>query len=754
VRALVAPLQWIARLLASRRSVGLALACILVFGSSSFAALSLYNWRNAEDWVGHTQQVLRAMSDARGLIQRADIAERNYRATGEARFLAAWRAAASAELTKLDAVRSQIAGSPDQTMRLDAVVQKARAFLARLESDAAAARTPVETRADPTDLTWRWNALDQLRDGLSEIRSDEQDLLRKHVERAHQHAVIAQSVLAVSVLAAMVLVALTVRLLRSDVVASNQATVEKAKELAAANAALIQSFSQLKSREELVTNLIEAVPAGLAILDLDMRYLAVSQRFRDDHQLGGQLLIGRIHYEVFPEIPAHWRAVHRRCLAGATECCDMEALRRNDGTIDWVRWEVRPWRDAAGVISGITLFTEVVTARKLAEDALMIRERHLRQAQKLEVVGQLTGGIAHDFNNLLGVIIGNAEYLLDCASLDPDQCGVAKEILNTAAFGAELTRRLLAYARLQPLQPQPVDLNEVVSDLAPMLTRTLGETIRTTTRLISPCWLALADRSLVSDALLNLTINARDAMPNGGHLVIEVANARLDAESAAAHPGLTPGDYVMLSVADSGTGMSAEVIERATEPFFTTKDVGKGSGLGLSMVDGFARQSDGHLRFESRQGVGTTMYLYLPRAVESVAVQVAEGAPRGEVSGGCESILLVDDNALMRNTTRRQLAAMGYQVITADTGPAALEVINTGVRIDLLFTDVVMPEGMSGFDLAVAARRIRPDLRVLYTTGFAEEGLPVDVGQVRMLRKPFVRAQLAEGVRDALDAAA
>jgi PAS domain S-box-containing protein len=742
-----------ARPLPGRRNAGLALACILVVGSSIFAALSLYGWRNAEGWVDHTHQVLLAMADARDSLQRADVAERDYLATGEVRFLTAWRAAAASELTQLDAVRSLIADNPDQTTRLDAVTRNVRAFLARLESTAAAGM-PLESRSDIAVLTWRWDALDQMRDSFSQIRSEEQRLLRERVARAGQQATIAQSVLVVSVLASIVLVALFVRLMRTEVAASNQATVRKANELAEANATLIESVGQLHSREELVTNLIEAMPAGLAILDLDMRYLAVSQRFRDDYRLGDQLLIGRSHYEVFPETPSHWRAAHRRCLAGATERCEIESFERHDGTVDWLRWEIRPWNDATGAIGGITLFTEVITARKLAEDALMVRERQLRQAQKMEAVGQLTGGIAHDFNNLLGVIIGNAENLLEGAHLEPDQGDMAKEILNTAVYGADLTRRLLSFARLQPLQPQPIDLNEVVSSLAPMLSRTLGETIRITTRLASPCWLALADRSQVSDALLNLAINARDAMPNGGHLVIEVANLGLDAHGAAAGLELTPGDYVMVSVADSGIGMSAEVIERATEPFFTTKDVGKGSGLGLSMVHGFARQSGGHLRFESRQGVGTTMYLYLPRAVDSVAVKAGEAAPREEVPGGYETILLVDDNALMRNTTRRQLAAMGYQVITADTGPAALAIINTGVRIDLLFTDVVMPEGMSGFELAMAARRIRPDLRVLYTTGFADEGFPAGLGKVRMLRKPYVRAQLAEGVRDALEAAA
>jgi len=382
------------------------------------------------------------------------------------------------------------------------------------------------------------------------------------------------------------------------------------------------------------------------------------------------------------------------------------------------------------------------------------QEERLRQAQKLEAVGQLTGGVAHDFNNLLTVILGNAELLSESLT-DQQQLRLLAEMTATAAErGAELTNRLLAFARRQALQPQRLDINKLIAGMDGLLRRTVTEDIEIEMVRAAGLWHTEVDSGQLEVALLNLVINARDAMPNGGRLTIETANARFDEAYAAVHDEAAAGQYVMVSVSDTGHGMPPDVVARAFEPFFTTKEVGKGSGLGLSMVYGFVKQSGGHANVYSELDEGTTVRLYFPRAAQAHGPEVSLPGASPAAEGGSEYILVVEDDALVREHLLAQLKGLGYRVSGAASGREALEFLRQMSDVDLLFTDVVMPGGMNGRELADAARELRPELRVLFTSGYSENAIVhhgrLDAG-VHLLSKPYRRQELAAKVRKVLD---
>jgi PAS domain S-box-containing protein len=382
-------------------------------------------------------------------------------------------------------------------------------------------------------------------------------------------------------------------------------------------------------------------------------------------------------------------------------------------------------------------------------------EQQLRQAQKMESLGQLTGGIAHDFNNILSVIIGMTELLGPAGAHDPQLAVIARTIDEAAERGAQLTRRMLAFARQQVLQPSTLDLNEVVSRSAALLRRTLGEDIAVSTALADDPWKVQVDPCQIEDAILNLAVNARDAMPKGGQLVLETANVHLDQDYAAQNVDVSSGDYVAVVVTDSGTGMPPDVIERAFEPFFTTKEVGRGTGLGLSMVYGFVRQSRGHVKIYSELGHGTSIKLYLPRAARPVeAATQAASSPAEGSRGGSETILVVEDAATVRRMVVTMLESLGYEVRQAENGRVALEIIKLPGKIDLLFTDMIMPQGMTGQDLFDQARAHRPDLKVLFTSGYSQHFIDARAGARPpgpLLNKPYRKDKLASAVRALLD---
>ncbi|WP_323353667.1 hybrid sensor histidine kinase/response regulator [Leptolyngbya sp. CCNP1308] len=383
----------------------------------------------------------------------------------------------------------------------------------------------------------------------------------------------------------------------------------------------------------------------------------------------------------------------------------------------------------------------------------IVLEEQLQQSQRLESVGQLTGGIAHDFNNLLTVILGNAELLTEMLDPDPRLQPLAAMIGSAAQRGAELTQRLLAFARRQALDPEAVDVNRLIAAIDGLLRRTLGEHIEIEIVRRAGLWPALVDPAQLESALLNLCLNARDAMVEGGRLTLETANTRLSQDYADQHVEVVPGQYVMVAVSDTGLGIASENLERVFEPFFTTKETGKGTGLGLSMVYGFVKQSGGHIQIYSELGQGTTIKMYLPRFWGDTEPQ-SQPVERAVV-GGSELILLVEDEELVRRYAHDQLVNLGYRVLVATDGHAALALVRQRDDIDLLFTDIVMPGGLSGRELADLARQLRPGLNVLYTSGYTENAIVhhgrLDPG-VQLLSKPYGRTELSHKIRDALDA--
>jgi PAS domain S-box-containing protein len=401
---------------------------------------------------------------------------------------------------------------------------------------------------------------------------------------------------------------------------------------------------------------------------------------------------------------------------------------------------------------GESIFVGIIhdlTTRKLTE-------QQLRQAQKMEMVGQLSGGIAHDFNNLLTVIIGNAEHLGEQLGSRPDLRRFADDICRSGERGAELTQRLLAFSRQQLLQPLAIDCHDLLDSMHKLLRRTLRENIEIKTAFDPGEILAFADRAQLESAVLNLALNAQDAMPAGGQLTVSTGLASLDSHYKSLHPDIEPGEYALIAVTDNGEGMTPEVAARAFEPFFTTKDVGKGSGLGLSMVYGFVKQSNGHVSIYSEPGLGTTVRIYLPHAGAN-APRPAEIPDNEEsIPKGHETILIAEDDPFVRSSVILRVEALGYKVVAAVDGNDALLKLRANPKIDILFTDIVMPGDMSGWELAEQARQIRPGLPVVFSSGYALETL-IERGRASaqsiILTKPYRKADLARRLKEALAAA-
>jgi PAS domain S-box-containing protein len=497
--------------------------------------------------------------------------------------------------------------------------------------------------------------------------------------------------------------------------------------------------SEERSRRQLLEleTLYRTAPIGLALVDRNLRFLRINEKLAEIDGVSMDAHIGRTVREMVPSVADTIEPLYRRVIETGKPVVQIEI---HGSTLV----SIAPVKDEGHNITHFVAVWEDITKRKEIEE-------QLRHSQKVEVLGQLTGGIAHDFNNLLAIMMSNLEFLRERVSGDGEVQECFNDVLWSVARGGELTHRLLAFARRQTLKPAVIDLNDVVRGMGELFRRTLGATIRIEETLAPNMWKAFADRGELERALVNLAVNARDAMRSAGTLTLETRNAVLDEDYAEQYEEVTPGKYVLLAVADTGTGMPPEIMQRVFEPFFTTKEVGQGSGLGLSMVYGFVKQTGGHISIYSRIGQGTCVKLYLPRAPSS-----SSPVEREEDSSdvfpedlGNKVVLVVEDEAKLRKVAVKMLDRLGLQSMQAETAKDALELL-ADTHVDVLFTDIELPGGMNGTELAEAAQKSDPNIKVLFTTGYARETTLHERGlheHAPWLLKPYSHQELARELK-------
>jgi PAS domain S-box-containing protein len=710
------------------RLIGLVTAFLLILANEVFALFVLREIHQASARVEQGLQAMLVMKEVENLAVGGSRDQRTYRMFGDPRYLDDYR---EAQL-KLPAALARLLGliTSDQAGDLERLRTLIDQDSAALEVSIA----PVQSGTGfvPPDVAATEDRSDAIVASIGDMLENERKLLSDRLAAIKPRNIVLAGTVALATLASIGLVGVIFLLMRRDT---------RQSDLLAYTASGALRESELRFRR-----VFEESPLGKLLVQAgSLRILQANAAICKMLGFDADELIDK----TLPDLShPDDRALLLDAVGRATDLdhvVEVRCLTRSGG-IAWGRVRLTQLSASDGHQSPLLAIIGDITREILADG-------ELRQAQKMEAIGQLTGGIAHDFNNLLGVIIGNAEFLLDAVRERPDEAALANEVLNSALSGADLTRRLLAVARRQALQPRRINLNLYLPNHVAILRRVLGGTTRIATNFARDLWPTRADPSQVGDALLNLAINARDAMPHGGSISIEAANLHVDTDMSADDGDMAPGDYVVLAVTDTGTGMAPELVKRAVEPFFSTKGPEAGSGLGLSMIYGFARQSGGHLRIDSEPGHGTTVRLYLPRALG----EEADHRNRDDCSslpGGYESILLVDDNAEMRAVGRRHLTSLGYRVTEAENGPAALALLQGRTHYDLLFTDVVMPHGMTGYQLAAAARELHPGLKVLFVTGYAgpePRTEPARATPGATIRKPYRRQELALTTRAALE---
>lgn len=502
-----------------------------------------------------------------------------------------------------------------------------------------------------------------------------------------------------------------------------------------------RSETELLRERKLLEAFIDHAPVGIAMFNRDMRYVRSSRRWQAMFNATQEQLVGQRHYDDTSVILPHWIEAHQRGLGGETVKGEDEWV-RPDSKRAIHRWEVHPWGDSGLDSGGIIIMFEDVTEARTMED-------ELRHAHKMEALGQLAGGVAHDFNNLLQVIYGYTEIVQEVLASNPDAAAYTGEVLRATRKASSLTRQLLAFSRRQVFAPAVVDVNTVINSTSKMLKRLLGENIDFQIVLDEPLWPVEADADQLSQVLINLCVNARDAMPHGGRLTIRTSNCRVVETGLAGQPHISPGEYVMLTVADNGTGIAPSVMRHIFEPFFTTKDDGKGTGLGLSTVYGIVCQSNGQVWAESIPGNGACIKVCLPRTQKQVQPLRSPGARR--LPGGSHTLLIVEDDPDVRCAVAEFLPSLGYKVLTAHPADAFGLAQRHAGALDLLITDVVMP-GISGPELARQVSALQPLLPVLYMSGYIDDSVREGVlaSQAPFLQKPFTLEELAAAIQRSL----
>jgi len=727
------------------RFASLTLAIALIIAASVLSYRAQQDLLSAGQAVEHTRQVLYQIEKLLSLAKDAGAGVRGYLATGDDDFLAPYHAAVDALPDTIATVRSLTADNPRQQERLDALQSQIAQRLAWVARLIEAGRAQGDSVFTVDAIRQGKESMDRIRDIAAAMTAEETDLDQARTAAVRDEARWAGYPLLAGTLLSLGVILILFLQMHSEVAHRRRAELALQELNADLERRVHERTEALATSEQRYRGVVDLIQEGIWIhVDGTIVFAnpAAAKLFgaTNSEALIGQSIFTLLHPDDRP------RAIQRTKM--------LTAERRPVPILE-MRLVGLDGRTRIGELHAVPFMQDNrlhvlsagrdVTAQREAE-------AQLHQAQKMEAVGQLTGGVAHDFNNLLTVVIGSLDWARE--RVDVSVQSTLESALRAAERGSSLVRQLLAFSRRQTLVPEALDFTALVSGLEDLLRRTLGGDIEIEMRSSPGLWTAFADRGQVESALLNLVINARDAMPAGGKLTIETRNVHLDADYAASNAEVTPGDYVMLAVTDTGAGMPPEVLERAMEPFFTTKEVGKGSGLGLSMIYGFAKQSHGHLKIYSEVGHGTTVRLYLPRQLgEAVSAPEASVVPAQDVRSG-ETILVVEDDADVRAFVVAQLRELGYRVIESVDGPQAKQILASDTPIDLLFTDVVMPGGLTGRQIADAAKKQRPQLKMLFTSGYTENSIvhqgKLDPG-VHFLSKPYKRRELAAAVRTALD---
>ncbi|MDI1263017.1 MAG: ATP-binding protein [bacterium] len=737
--------------------LGIGLAILLVIGAAS-VGLNLQS-RSDSAQADRSVGMLRKIMEMRLSLHRAETTSGRFTLAPVPEVEKLYRESAETITAQMaDLVASSAHDNPGRTRILEEA-EKLIAQRLALSDEMVRIRASGDT-VTPAAMAKRaegFALINAINEKLDKIVADERQVLSERNDHSRSNSLVLLTIdlagVALILLLAVMLMATTRRSSRElqDSLTATQATNE-ALEAAVAERTehLVEAHAELRLSATVIRSTFHSMAEAVLVIDNKGEVLLSNPaaermlRYRPGTTVGLLRSMSSVfHADGVTPLPASEMPASRALRGEEFDAIEIVVRPVGGTTSRHLVISGRPLRDAAGDISGAALVYHDITASRETEHKLL-------QSQKLDAIGKLTGGVAHDFNNMLTVITGTTETLVAGLAEQPSLQKTAELIDQAAERCSELIQHLLAFARRQPLHPRNVDINSTVLDIAKLLRPTLGEQIEVTSVLEPKVATAHVDASQLANSILNMAINARDAMPDGGKLLLETCNVVLDDAYAQANPEVQPGSYVMLAVSDTGAGMSPEVLDQVFEPFFTTKEVGKGTGLGLSMVYGFVKQSGGHIRIYSEVGHGTTVKLYLPPAQGQIELAPPAPAPAAQ---GNEVILVVEDDALVRNFVTVQLQSLGYRTVAAADGPSAMALIENGEAFDLLFTDVIMPGGMTGRQLADKAAKLRPGLKVLYTSGYTDNAI-IHQGQlnpgVLLLSKPYRKSQLAGMIRRAL----